>query len=74
MRGQALIEPVEAGRGVGTAAAGAAAVRVVTAKADRPKTEMLAALSLRVADEWWVKPLTATGQASAGMSHVTGTG
>jgi hypothetical protein len=56
------------------AAAGAGTVRVVTAKADRAKAEMLAALSLRVADEWWVKPLTATGQAPAGMSQVTGTG
>ena len=36
--------------------------------------EMLAALSLRVANEWWIKPLTATGQAAAGMSRVTGTG
>jgi hypothetical protein len=38
-------------------AGGASALRVVTANADRPKVAMLEALSLTLAEQWWVRPL-----------------
>ena len=43
---------------------GAARARVVTAYLDEPKRTMLLAAGLEVAEEWWVKPLAATGPAS----------
>lgn len=38
------------------------AVRVVTAHADKPKSAMLFDLSLRVAEQWWVRELRPSGQ------------
>jgi len=47
------------------AAAGVHAVRVVTANADRRKSGMLASLSLRLAEQWWVRELTPAEQATS---------
>ncbi|MDQ2789108.1 MAG: hypothetical protein DLM60_20780 [Pseudonocardiales bacterium] len=46
------------------AGSGADALRVVTAKADERKVEMLLECSLRLVEQWWVKPLEATGSAA----------
>jgi hypothetical protein len=43
---------------------GVAAVRVVTAHADRAKAGMLAALSLALAEQWWVRELEPVGPAA----------
>jgi hypothetical protein len=50
-----------------------ATVRVVTAAADLPKSSMLSGLSLRVAEEWWVRELRPSGQ-PAGPGWVEGPG
>lgn len=46
------------------AADGVDAVMVVTAHADRPKSEMLASLSLTLAEQWWVRELLPVGPAA----------
>lgn len=48
-------------------------VRVVTAHADEAKCEMLASLSLSLAEQWWVRELTPGGPASA-TGRVSGPG
>ena len=49
------------------AADGADQLRVVTAHADVPKVSMLSRLSLRLAEQWWVREVRAAGpQAAAG--------
>ncbi len=54
-------------------AAGANVLRVVTARADDAKVQMLRNLSLALVEEWWVKPLVAAGPAAA-SGQVEGTG
>lgn len=54
-------------------AAGATGLRVVTARADEAKMRMLRDLSLVLVEEWWVKPVRATGPATA-SGRVDGTG
>jgi len=57
------------------AATGIHAVRVVTADADHAKCDMLESLSLRVAEQWWVRELTPAGQAAeAEPGRVSGPG
>jgi hypothetical protein len=51
---------------------GVEAVRVVTAHADEDKCAMLAALSLDLAEQWWVRELEPAGEHPAGQ--VTGSG
>lgn len=46
------------------AADGVSAVVVVTAHADRPKSEVLASLSLTLAEQWWVRELLPAGPAA----------
>jgi len=46
------------------AAGGPGTMRVVTAHADQPKTRMLSRLSLRVAEQWWVRELRPAGPAA----------
>jgi len=46
------------------ASAGATVLRVVTARADEAKVQMLCDLSLRLVEEWWVKPLRAVSPAT----------
>jgi hypothetical protein len=46
------------------AAGGVASVVVVTAHADRAKSEMLARLSLTLAEQWWVRELQPVGPAA----------
>jgi hypothetical protein len=46
------------------AASGVRALRVVTAHADQAKCGMLASLSLRVVERWWVRELTPAGPAA----------
>lgn len=44
---------------------GAENVRVVTAAADRAKVAMLQECSLKLVEQWWVKPLEPTGDSQA---------
>ncbi len=44
---------------------GVTVMRVVTAKADQAKVEMLVGGGLRLAEQWWVKPLETTGPGAA---------
>lgn len=53
--------------------AGATVLRVVTARADEAKVQMIRDLSLRLVEEWWVMPLRAAGPATA-SGRVDGTG
>jgi hypothetical protein len=55
------------------AVAGVDAMRVVTAHADEAKVSMLSSMSLRVAEQWWVKELRPAGQ-TAGYGRVEGPG
>lgn len=48
-------------------------VMVVTAHADRPKAEMLASLSLTLAEQWWVRELEHAGPA-ASPGRISGPG
>jgi hypothetical protein len=44
---------------------GVTVLRVVTAKADQSKVEMLVDSDLRLAEQWWVKPLETAGSGAA---------
>jgi hypothetical protein len=55
------------------AADGISALRVVTAHADQPKSALLRAMSLFVAEQWWVHELLPAG-APAPPGRVTGPG
>lgn len=48
-----------------------AVLRVVTAHADQPKADLLASLSLRLIEQWWVRKLQPQGD-HAVPSHITG--
>jgi hypothetical protein len=50
-----------------------AELRVVTAHADQPKLSMLASLSLRLVEQWWVRELRPVAQ-SAVPGRITGPG
>lgn len=56
------------------AAGGVDEVRVVTAHADEAKASMLCGLSLRVAEQWWVRELRPVGQPATTTGRVKGPG
>jgi len=55
-------------------ATGESAVRVVTAHADRPKADMLASLSLHLAEQWWVAELRPAAGEKASYGRRDGAG
>lgn len=50
------------------------AIRVVTAHADQPKVNMLRGLSLRLAEQWWVRELQPESARTTAPGRVTGPG
>jgi hypothetical protein len=49
-------------------------LRVVTAHADKPKVRMLETLSMRLAEQWWVKELCDAAPEPARAGRITGPG
>ncbi len=58
----------------GLRAHGATSARVVSAKKDSLKNEMLVGAGLRVSEQWWVKPVEPAGPAETGAVNGEGFG